>query len=187
MKNYRVLMVLVGLLMLLASDFVIAQGRRGRNRNAPRLGGNYQFVDANNDGICDNFVDANNDGICDNCLGYRYGKGFGKGAGYKMRNFVDKDGDGICDYYQSGIFIGVPYPNPFTSTTKFNITLQKEQNVTVALYDSNGKMVKMLNDGNLRAGTHSFTINADNLNKGRYFIVAKSGNQVRSRPIIFNP
>lgn len=118
MKNYPVLMVLVGLLMLLASDFVIAKGRS-----------------------------------------------------------------------QSGISIGVPNPNPFTSTTKFNVTLQKEQKVTVALYDSNGKMVKMVNDGNLRAGTHSFTINADNLKlkKGRYFIVAKSGNQVRRRPIIFNP
>ncbi len=25
------------------------------------------FVDANNDGICDNFIDANNDGKCDSC------------------------------------------------------------------------------------------------------------------------
>ena len=31
-----------------------------------------------------NFVDANNDGICDN-------------AGQRGANFVDEDGDGVCD------------------------------------------------------------------------------------------
>lgn len=35
------------------------------------------YVDANQDGICDNFADANQDGICD--------------------RFVDKDGDGFND------------------------------------------------------------------------------------------
>lgn len=45
------------------------------------------FVDADDDGICDNctgtgFVDVDGDGICDNCTG---------------TNFVDADGDGICD------------------------------------------------------------------------------------------
>ena len=59
------------------------------------------FVDKNNDSICDNFesrqgqgrgrnfVDKNNDGICDN-LASRSGQGRG-------RNFVDKNNDGICD------------------------------------------------------------------------------------------
>ena len=51
------------------------------------------FVDADNDGVCDNrgsgsgagFVDADNDGVCDN-------RGSGSGAG-----FVDADNDGVCD------------------------------------------------------------------------------------------
>ena len=59
------------------------------------------FVDLNNDGICDNqpagkqnvqgrnFVDANNDGICDN-----RGK---QGQNVNGANFVDKNNDGICD------------------------------------------------------------------------------------------
>lgn len=58
-----------------------------------------QFVDDNEDGICDNcgsdtckkctgYVDANGDGICDN-----YGSCVcGNGAG-----FTDADGDGVCD------------------------------------------------------------------------------------------
>lgn len=34
-----------------------------------------------------NFIDSNNDGICDNCGMYC--------------QFIDEDGDGICDYYNN--------------------------------------------------------------------------------------
>ena len=66
---------------------------------APEKGDN--FVDANEDGICDNynsasgngggFTDEDNDGICDN-------RGNGGGQG-NHRNFVDANEDGICDNY----------------------------------------------------------------------------------------
>lgn len=60
-----------------------AQTQRGPN-----------FVDKNNNGICDNFED-----------GTRPGRGQGrnaKGGNTKGRFFVDKDNDGIRDNYQSG-------------------------------------------------------------------------------------
>ncbi len=57
------------------------------------LMGGSRYVDADNDGVCDNigkcpgYVDADGDGICDNrALSH-----------VKGRNFVDADGDGICD------------------------------------------------------------------------------------------
>ncbi len=53
-----------------------------------QAGGN--FVDKNNDGICDNYKDGNRRGN-----GLRNGKGKGP-------NFVDKDNDGICDNYKDG-------------------------------------------------------------------------------------
>lgn len=82
------------------------------------------FIDENNDGICDNyadgacpqngtgngygrgnsnFVDENNDGICDNradgtCPRNGTGNGYGRGNG----NFVDENNDGICDNYANG-------------------------------------------------------------------------------------
>lgn len=63
------------------------------------------FIDADNDGICDNcglgmcamgagFVDADGDGICDNYGTDRYRRGIG---------FVDADGDGICDNITAGM------------------------------------------------------------------------------------
>ena len=68
----------------------------GRYNQTYKLNQNY--VDLNNDGICDNnnvtggnglnFVDANGDGICDN-----------NGACGNGLNFVDDNGDGVCDNY----------------------------------------------------------------------------------------
>ena len=70
------------------------------------------FVDANNDGVCDNagtacprsegcaqgsnFVDQNGDGVCDNAAD---GKCTKKGKG---RNFVDANNDGVCDNAAAG-------------------------------------------------------------------------------------
>lgn len=76
------------------------------------------FVDLDNDGICDNcgipcqcgticagnggnYVDADGDGICDH---HADGLGWGCGRGNASRggcgrNYTDTDGDGICDNY----------------------------------------------------------------------------------------
>lgn len=70
-----------------------------------------EYVDRNNDGVCDNYgvgkgangqgscagyADADGDGVCDN-----YGAGQGSRSGY-----VDADGDGICDNYGNGYGCG---------------------------------------------------------------------------------
>ena len=61
----------------------------------------HNFIDKNNDGICDhttdgkginssgNFIDKNNDGVCDN---RRASQAMKKG-----NNFIDKNNDGVCD------------------------------------------------------------------------------------------
>ncbi len=77
------------LVISICSTTVFAAGR-GRGRN---------YVDNDNDGVCDNyntscqFVDLDGDGICDNCNSI----GCGNCTGY-----VDADGDGICDNYTAG-------------------------------------------------------------------------------------
>lgn len=66
-------------------------GRNHVNVTASGAGGNYT-------GAC-NFVDADNDGICDNCNTYHGNCPSGSGCG---QNYVDADGDGVCDNYASG-------------------------------------------------------------------------------------
>ena len=80
-----------------------------------------EYVDRNNDGVCDNYgvgncangqgscpgyADADGNGVCDN---YANGCGNGRGSGYGCGNgngggagYVDADGDGICDNYGAG-------------------------------------------------------------------------------------
>lgn len=82
-----------------------------------------EYVDLDNDGVCDNYgtgngtggqgscagyVDADGNGVCDN---YANGCGNGRGSGYGCGNgngngggagYVDADGDGICDNYGAG-------------------------------------------------------------------------------------
>ena len=82
-----------------------------------------EYVDLDNDGVCDNYgtgngtggqgscagyVDADNDGVCDNYgAGYGCGNGQGNGNGYGPGNgngagYVDADNDGVCDNYGAG-------------------------------------------------------------------------------------
>ena len=74
----------------------------------PRESRGTNYVDADNDGVCDNrpangagcgqgagFVDADGDGVCDNKGAG--GRGCGQGRGY-----IDANGDGICDNRGNG-------------------------------------------------------------------------------------
>lgn len=87
---------------IIVSALVISTGTvgafaayHGRQNQTNKINKTTNFVDTNNDGICDNqgaggnglyFVDANGDGICDN-----------QGTGGNGSYFVDANGDGICD------------------------------------------------------------------------------------------
>ena len=48
------------------------------------------------------------------------------------------------------------YPNPFNATTRITLHLPSENQVRLSIYDINGKVVKMLHNGRLRAGQYDF-------------------------------
>lgn len=56
-----------------------------------QAGAQNNFIDDNNDGICDNYADRA-------CPQNGTGNGYGCGNG----NFVDENNDGICDNYANG-------------------------------------------------------------------------------------
>ncbi len=62
------------------------------------------------------------------------------------------------------------YPNPFNSTTTISISLPKADNVTLELYDVQGRLVESLHDGQLQAGIHHTTLKASNMASGVYFV-----------------
>ncbi|RQW04084.1 T9SS C-terminal target domain-containing protein, partial [candidate division KSB1 bacterium] len=55
------------------------------------------------------------------------------------------------------ILLAQNYPNPFNPNTTIHYILPAAQSVVLALYDVNGKHVRLLADGQQEAGEHSVT------------------------------
>ena len=60
------------------------------------------------------------------------------------------------------------YPNPFHTTTNITYELACEGHVNIALYDIQGRQVRVLVDSYKAAGNHAVTLDADNLPSGTY-------------------
>ncbi len=69
-----------------------------------------------------------------------------------------------------------PYPNPFNSSSRITLTLPVEERVSVQVVDLSGRMVSMIADEQLAAGSHQMQINAQNLQTGTYFLIVKREN-----------
>jgi len=65
--------------------------------------------------------------------------------------------------------LGQNYPNPFTETTVLPLTLEYDSEVSINIYDLNGRQVRTLYKGSMNAGANNFTINRDGLQSGFYF------------------
>lgn len=65
------------------------------------------------------------------------------------------------------------HPNPFNPQTQFTLTIAREQEVAIYVYDMQGRQLATLFQGTLGASeAHPFTFEASNLPSGRYFIRA---------------
>ncbi len=67
------------------------------------------------------------------------------------------------------------YPNPFNGTTRIRIYTGGDH-LTVKVYDTAGREVGKLAEGNFSAGQHEFAFDAGNLPSGVYFVHMTNGN-----------
>ncbi len=67
------------------------------------------------------------------------------------------------------------YPNPFNPTTTISFALPQEGQVSLRVFDMNGREVANLVDGVMTAGSHSVEFNAQNLPSGQYIYQLSSG------------
>jgi choice-of-anchor B domain-containing protein len=65
--------------------------------------------------------------------------------------------------------LGQNYPNPFNPTTKFNFEIPKSGDVSLKIYDVNGKVVETMFEGYRFAGKYIADFNASKLASGVYF------------------
>ncbi len=76
------------------------------------------------------------------------------------------------------------YPNPFNSSTTIKFSLPEPQKVKLILYSLLGEEVKVLVDEYKSIGSHSITLNADDLPSGVYIYTIFAGNRVASKKLI---
>ena len=77
------------------------------------------------------------------------------------------------------------FPNPFSTTSSFSVTLDNPSNLTLEISNLMGQRVYQEDLGRMPAGTHPVTIDATNLDAGVYFYTIKIGtNSVTRRMIV---
>ncbi len=81
------------------------------------------------------------------------------------------------------------YPNPFNPSTKIDVDLSKPANVSIKIYDLNGKEIYNMINSKLSAGNHTFEWNAitnsgTSVNSSVYFMKINVGGLVETRKMI---
>lgn len=76
------------------------------------------------------------------------------------------------------------YPNPFNGRLNLKVTLPVDGAVSYTLTDINGRQVSSKQLGSYVAGVHQFTISADTLPTGLYFLHVKSGGKAIVRKVM---
>lgn len=102
---------------------------------------------------------------------------------------IKKD-DAVMDVWSgcSGAIKGMKvFPNPATSSSKVEFSLEDNRQVSIAIYDLSGKLIKRVKNGmSLGKGQVTESLNLNDVNPGMYYVVVKSdiGEQALQRIII---
>jgi len=111
---------------------------------------------------------------------------------YRLKQ-LDFDGtteysDPIQIYIQppTGVVLQPPFPNPASNHSVVRIETAREGRVVVELYDVMGRRVNLIEDSDLSAGQHAFTIPVSELSSGIYFLMLRTHTGVMSKKMVVN-
>ena len=62
------------------------------------------------------------------------------------------------------------YPNPFNPVTNISFVVDKSSEISLKIFDVNGKLVQVVNPKTYQIGVHNIQWNASSLSSGMYFI-----------------
>jgi hypothetical protein len=69
------------------------------------------------------------------------------------------------------------YPNPFSNSTTVEFSLTQPEKISIDVYNLLGEKVTSVAEATYGIGSHTATINADNLSQGVYYMTAIIGGQ----------
>ena len=76
------------------------------------------------------------------------------------------------------------YPNPFNPTTTLSFAIPVDSEVSLSIYNLQGREVVSLINGNMDAGYHSVIWNADSHSSGVYFVKMMAGEFVNTQKLM---
>ena len=76
------------------------------------------------------------------------------------------------------------YPNPFNPTTTLSFALPKESNVSIVIYDIQGRVVTTLINRTIESGYHKTIWDANQYSSGLYFVQMIAGEFVNTHKIM---
>jgi hypothetical protein len=76
------------------------------------------------------------------------------------------------------------YPNPFNPETIIKFSIPQKENVTLEVFDINGKSVRLLLNSQFNKGAYNVTFNAEGLASGIYFYRLSAGNFSDTKKLI---
>jgi hypothetical protein len=76
------------------------------------------------------------------------------------------------------------YPNPFNPTTTLSFAIPVDSEVSLSIYNLQGREVSTLIDGNMEAGYHSAVWNASSHASGMYFVKMHAGNYISTQKLM---
>jgi len=98
----------------------------------------------------------------------------GASNGMPVHNEIDIETPDKITLYQN-------YPNPFNPSTAISFSLDKQDKVTLDVFNITGQLVETITNQVYSAGTHTLTYKAENLASGVYFYRLKATNFVSTK------
>ena len=79
---------------------------------------------------------------------------------------------------------GTAYPNPFNPVTNINYALPNDSEISISVFDLQGREVVTLVNGNRQAGYHSVKWNADSFSSGMYLVKMVTSNFSQTQKVL---
>ena len=80
--------------------------------------------------------------------------------------------------------LSAAYPNPFNPTPTISFGLAVDSEVSIQIYNLQGRVVETLASQFMQAGYHSVTWNANNYSSGVYFVKMATGDYVNTQKLL---
>ncbi|MCL4306324.1 T9SS type A sorting domain-containing protein [bacterium] len=100
---------------------------------------------------------------------------------------TENESSSAGEWMPSAFELSPPYPNPFNSNTQLTLTLTRESNTVVRIFDVTGREVSTLLSERLGAGQHRLEWNAAHATAGLYFMTVESGDFRQTQKLVYLP